>query len=151
MSVLRRLVLVASAATLLAGCSSTIRMYEGPPRPESELALLRPSSEYEKGVLSSSYAEGGGVGMSTKVLSTWPRVYLIEIDGKGVPGAGNKSVEVEAGKHRLKVRAIAAGGTNEVLEIEIDVKGGVSYSVAVFDEQGNWVVRAKPRARWKRG
>jgi hypothetical protein len=138
-------------AALLAGCATTIRMYDGPARPETELALLRPSSEYEKGVLSSSYAEGGGVGLSTKVLSTWPRVYLIEIDGEGVPGAGNKPVEIPAGRHRLKVRAIAAGGTNEVVEIEVEVKGGISYSVAVYTVEGYWTVQARPRARWKRG
>lgn len=148
----RRLIVCMLVMFGLTGCMDTVRMYDGPPRPVSELALLHPSSSYERGVISSSYAEGGGVGLSTKVLSTWPRVYLLEVDGRSVPGAGNKPLEVPAGKHTLRVRAIAAGGTNEVFEINIEVKGGVSYNVtAVPVGDDRFTVRAIARARWKRG
>jgi hypothetical protein len=129
---------------------SNARIYDGAPRPPTELSLLNPSSSFEEAVLLSSYTEGAGVGSSQKLLSTIPRVYLVAVDGRSVFGAGNSALEIEAGKHLLKVRLVAPKGTNKLFEFEVETKAGVSYEIFCEDGETQWDVVFKPRARWVR-
>jgi hypothetical protein len=126
------------------------RIYEGPPRPPTEIALLHPSSSFESGVLFSSYHENSGFGVSNKVMSAIPRVYFVAVDGRDAPGAGNGSLEVEAGQHSLEVRLVAPNGTNKLYTFDIDVKGGVAYDIFCLDGGDHWIVGIKKRARWVR-
>lgn len=129
---------------------SNARIYDGAPRPPTELSLLHPSASFEEAVLLSSYSEGAGFGNTAKLLSTIPRVYLVAVDGRSVFGAGNSALEVEAGKHSLKVRLVAPNGVNKLFEFEANTKPGVSYEIFCEDGGTQWDVVFKPRARWAR-
>lgn len=136
------------ALTEVVGSNS--RIYDGPPRPASEISLLNPSAAFEEAVLRSSLSEGAGFTSTYKLLSTIPRVYLVAIDGRSVSGAGNSALEIEAGKHLLKVRLVAPFGTNKLFEFEVETKGGLSYEIFCEDGVTQWDVVFRPRARWER-
>lgn len=109
----KRLAFLALGALIVSACATTEKMYEGPERSRSAVALFTGMNPADPLV--------GGQGWAAQIKS---------VDGHSVTGSGTK-VEVLPGQHELVVYCKRPGANPTNDTYSVSVEAGVEYVIGV--------------------
>jgi len=101
------LALALAAAFVATGCNTPKRIYDGPPKPKDQVAIIRPLP-HDMFFFDSTSVE------------------IVSVDGKEL-GLSSKDAEVTPGVHTVKLSRRAGTGPATTIDLQVDAKAGHVY------------------------
>ena len=106
-------IVISSCLVVLAACATTERMYDGPARSRSEVALFTGMNPADPLIAAEGWAS-----------------QIKSVDGRPVSGSGTK-VEVLPGRHELVVYCKRPGARPTTDKYTVTVEAGAVYAIGV--------------------